>query len=135
MLGFIFENINNKDAEVIIAIIRGNDDNSKLIETMSKIVPDERTNGRIEGFQKRFRSLLETNNLSKKQFKKLIYFVYLVRNNIFHGTKNIIDMSEKDQRKRLDIYSNILNGTNELLFRVLERKTNFNPDKRYTLRM
>jgi len=114
-----------------------------LTEIIDEIVPDKRTEKKIKEFKKRFNQLfpkadqknIKTNDLKIGQLKEFIYFVYLVRNNIFHGTKNIIDMSEKSQRKRLDIYSNILNGTNELLFRVLERETNFHPNKRYTLRI
>lgn len=63
----------------------------------------------------------------------IIRFVYMVRNNIFHGTKNTIEMSEVFQRKRLDIYSNIIIAINELLFKALERKTSFRPHERYSL--
>ena len=57
---------------------------------------------------------------------EILGFIYSVRNNIFHGTKTTIEMSDKNQRKRLDIYSNILIAVNELLF-----KSDFESLKKY----
>jgi len=136
MAVFIFNYINKDDIDRFISILKSDQDNKMLEKLIGHVTPDKRTENKIGEFKKRFSKVITSNNLTIGQLKELIYFVYSVRNNIFHGTKNIIDMSEKkDQRKRLDIYSNILNGTNELLFRVLERKTDFNPDKKYNLRM
>ena len=57
----------------------------------------------------------------------------LVRNNIFHGTKTTIEMSENFQRERLEIYTNILIATNEMLFRVLKKHTGFKLRNSYEL--
>ena len=135
MIDFIFTYIKNEDVVKFINYIRNDHDNQYLSEVIEQIVPDKRTEKKTKQFKKRFNKLFTDNDLTIGQLKELIYFVYLVRNNIFHGTKNIIDMSERQQRERLNIYSDILIGTNELLFRVLERETSFIPDKRYTLRI
>ena len=79
--------------------------------------------------------MIESDNLLIGKLKVMLRFVYLVRNNIFHGTKTTIEMSDKNQRKRLEIYSNILIATNELLFKSLENilKTEF--DGHYKLNL
>ena len=44
-------------------------------------------------------------------------------------------MSDRNQRKRLDIYSNILIATNELLFKVLNRELNISFDNHYRINL
>ena len=91
---------------------------------------------RSHTFIKEFEKLIETENLLKGKIKnEILGFIYSVRNNIFHGTKTTIEMADKDQRKRLDIYSNILIGVNDLLFKSLERVLQTNFDKHYKLNL
>ncbi len=135
MIDFIFSKVDNNDKELFIKIIKGKDAIERTIETISKITPDNRiTESERENFKKEFENLLKSNEIKIGKLKNdIIRFIYIVRNNIFHGTKNTIEMSEVFQRKRLDIYSNIIIAVNELLFKVLEKNTDFRPHDRYSL--
>jgi len=84
--------------------------------------------------RKEFKKLIETETLQKGKLKnEIIGFIYQVRNNIFHGTKTTIEMADRNQRERLEIYSKILIATNELLFRVLSRQLEFSFDNKYRI--
>jgi hypothetical protein len=111
--------------------------NQTLIECISGITPDKKiSESEREKFKKEFIKLIETENLINGKIKnEIVGFIYSVRNNIFHGTKTTIEMSDKNQRKRLDIYSNILIAVNELLFKSLERVLHTNFDRHYKLNL
>jgi len=64
----------------------------------------------------------------KNRFMPLIY---KVRNNIFHGDKDIINMKDPSQRRRLDIYASIIIAINDLLFKTLNKKYNINFHKNF----
>lgn len=56
---------------------------------------------------------------NKKTFdilKECTYFVYLVRNNIFHGSKTLGEVYEPSQKRRLEIYDLFLKGVTSLFF-------------------
>lgn len=48
--------------------------------------------------------------------EQCLYFIYLVRNNIFHGSKKLGDIFESDQKKQIDIYDLFLKGVTSLFF-------------------
>lgn len=48
----------------------------------------------------------------------VLRFVYLVRCNVFHGTKTYVEMCDVGQQRRLLIYAALLIATNCLLFQV-----------------
>tara|TARA_R110002111_G_C5922390_1_gene366022 strand:- start:398 stop:1072 length:675 start_codon:yes stop_codon:yes gene_type:complete len=143
MIDFTFENFKETDSiEFVNTILRPNKrQNPKrkedLIRAMEDITPDSRiSQSEREGFKKEFEKLLNSENVLKGKLKnEILRFIYLVRNNIFHGTKTTIDMADRRQRERLNIYSSILIATNNLLFKSLERKLNFELDKKYTIRL
>lgn len=56
---------------------------------------------------------------NKKTFdilKECTHFVYLVRNNIFHGSKTLGEVYEPSQKRRLEIYDLFLKGVTSLFF-------------------
>lgn len=67
----------------------------------------------------------------KEQRKALSYtillFIYHVRNNIFHGTKTLTQMSQSSQQKRIAFYTAILLAINESFFMVVEELFNWKP--------
>lgn len=80
-----------------------------------------------ENFKRRFIEAVEcllNNRLTGKNFTDaldtVLKFVYKVRCNIFHGTKTVIDMLDKDQQTRLKVYTAILLTFNDMLFEALE---------------
>ena len=143
MIDFIFNNISKEEKiEYVQFIKRPNKrenpkTNEILIKSIEGITPDKKiSENKRENFKKEFRKLIETENCSQDEIKKdILGFIYLVRNNIFHGTKTTIEMSDKNQRERIEIYSNILIGINELLFKSLERVLQINFVKKYNLNL
>ena len=141
MQDFIFKYINDEDKfEFIKFIKRPNktDDiltNERLIYILEGITPDNRiSDPKSDEFKKNFSQMIVENKLQIGKLKNMIHFVYMVRNNIFHGTKDTINMLDKNQRNRLEIYSNILIGLNELLFKSIEKKLNVTLKKKYNLK-
>jgi hypothetical protein len=56
---------------------------------------------------------------SKKIFdilKDCTYYIYLVRNNIFHGSKTLGEVYEPNQKQRLEVYDLFLKGLTSLFF-------------------
>jgi hypothetical protein len=49
------------------------------------------------------------------------YFVYLVRNNIFHGSKSIGEIYETDQRRRIEVYDIFLKCLVSLFFLAVDK--------------
>ena len=141
MIDFIFNHIVEEDKNDFIRFIKKpvKGENpipiEKLIESIEGITPDNRIteSERVE-FKENFNQMISENKLQIGKLKNMARFVYLVRNNIFHGTKTTIEMSNKKQRDRLEIYANILIAINELLFKALEKKLCITFDKEYKLK-
>lgn len=136
MIDFIFNRINKTNKELFFEIILDGDNINNIIQTISKISPDNYIkDSEIRNFKKEFKKLISSKEILIGKLKgDIIRLVYLVRNNIFHGTKNTIEISEKFQRKRLKVYTNILIAVNELLFKVLEQDADFEPLNDYKLK-
>ncbi len=94
-------------------------------EELKHITPDSRTKNYIDGFRLNFSQFYKAEligNRHREALKDILYFVYLVRNNIFHGSKTTIEMMDERQQSRLVIYTAILLAINELLFETATRK-------------
>jgi hypothetical protein len=143
MIDFIFNQTTLEERKEFVHIIKRPNKrenpipNQTIIECINGITPDKKiTEAKRENFKKEFIKLIETGDMNQEKIKDdIVKFIYLVRNNIFHGTKTTIEMTDNNQRKRLEIYSNILIAVNELLFKSLERILNTNFDKKYTLNL
>ncbi len=136
MIEFIFKRVNDVDKDEFVNIILKNNRASEMMQALERITPDSRiSSSEIRNFIKEFRSLIDNRSISKSKLKNdILWFIYLVRNNIFHGTKDTIEMAEIFQRKRLDIYTRILIATNDLLFKALQREGVFVPKSKYYLK-
>lgn len=69
---------------------------------------------------------LSTIPTSKKTFDVLeecTYFIYLVRNNIFHGSKTLGDIFEPNQKRRIEVYDLFLKGITSLFFLASRKGT------------
>jgi|GEM_PF-547544 len=62
----------------------------------------------------------------KDSLSNVLKFVFLVRNNIFHGSKTVIEMMNKNQSARLNIYTHIIIALNDLLFESIETRFKWN---------
>lgn len=143
MIDFIFKHTTSEERIAFVHFIKrpikreGSTSNQTLIYCIDGITSDKKiSETTIENFKREFKYLIEEEKLVNCKIKnEIVGFIYAVRNNIFHGTKTTIEMADKDQRKRLDIYSNILIGINDLLFKSLERVLHTNFDKHYKLNL
>lgn len=141
LVDFLFEHLTAEDEEAFFSILKGRNRhdkphiNDRLIKCMIGITPDRMiSDSDRDKFKKEFKNLIETENLQKSKLKnEIIGFIYQVRNNIFHGTKTTIEMTDRDQRFRLEIYSKILIAINEILFRVLSRLLKISFDNKYRI--
>jgi len=135
MVDFIFSiPLDDSDKELFLKTIKGKYRNREedIIKVIQGITPDNQIKENVrEDFKKEFEKLVKTGEIKQGKIKQeIIPFIYGVRNNIFHGTKTTIDMADLGQRNRLEIYSNFIIAINELLFKVLKKKTGFwFPDK------
>lgn len=100
-------------------------DPEQIIESLDRIIKDDNING---GRKKEFIKAMERMLLPNKEIKdfeqdffKVLRFILNVRNNIFHGTKTVFEMTGDRQRERLKIYTDILLTTNEVLFETVEK--------------
>ncbi len=136
MIDFFFKYFEQSDStDFVRTICRSENQRHKepLLEAIEGITRDDNISEseRID-FKKEFRKLLESEKLIQGKLKNdILRFIYNVRNNIFHGTKTTIEMTNEGQRIRLNIYANILIATNDLLFKALERSLIFRLDKKY----
>lgn len=95
----------------------------------TKVTPDSRiSSAQGESF---FRKILELQSMLEKcrtpdamptssEVFELIdgarYFIYLVRNNIFHGSKSLGETYEPNQRKRIEVYDLFLKALTSMFF-------------------
>lgn len=141
-INFIFEYATEDDFKILSQNIKKMGkgkkplENNELQNLLMEIVLDDRIkNSDKTDFIVKIESLLLGRKLTPSQyFNSIIKFIYYVRNNIFHGSKTTIEMAEKKQRDRLIVYSNILNQTNELFFKIISREVQFlEMNKKYKL--
>lgn len=122
-------------------LTRVNKDANTLILTLNGITSDKTIDNSIkEQFIMAVTSILRegiTHSRFTENLESILCFIYQVRNNVFHGAKNTVDMMEHEQRNRFIIYTSILLTVNELFFEAIEkrcdwkrnaiRKLNLNP--------
>jgi len=138
---FVISRMDDEDNDIFFRTIIGQHYHdyerkvSEILNHIEQITEDNRiTESKREHFKTYFEKMLRDREIKKGHFKNdILYFVVMVRNNIFHGTKDTIQMSEVRQRKRLEIYTNILIAVNEMLFRILAREKVFIPQHIYHL--
>lgn len=103
-----------------------------LSDTWTSITPDSRVSS--EDGRAFFQRIEEIGRLLKagslkpqKDNFRLIencrHFVYMVRNNIFHGAKSLGEISDPGQARRIEVYDLFLRCLNSLCFLALDKPT------------
>ena len=59
---------------------------------------------------------MPTNKRTFQILEQCTHFIYLVRNNIFHGSKTLGEVSEPNQKRRIEVYDLFLKGVTSLFF-------------------
>jgi len=54
---------------------------------------------------------------------KGVYYIYLVRNNIFHGSKTLGEVYERNQKRRIEVYELFLKGVTSLFFLAAKKRS------------
>ena len=68
---------------------------------------------------------LRNKDLNTNNHYRLMSFCNQIRNNIFHGAKTISQMQLKEQRIRLMDYTNMILGTIEILYQIIEKELDY----------
>lgn len=104
------------------------------IDILDRIVIDTRINEDEKNkFIKSIKKIVDEDILSNKIWYDILRFIYLVRNNVFHGSKTITHMGVTSQIERFKIYTAILLATNELLFDAIEENFQWTNNKRINI--
>ncbi|CAM5402646.1 hypothetical protein [Thauera mechernichensis] len=95
----------------------------------TRVTPDSRiSTSQGDGFFRDIRQLqvlleqcktpsdIPTNKKTFEVLKECTYFIYLVRNNIFHGSKTLGEVYERNQKRRIEVYDLFLKGLTSLFF-------------------
>lgn len=96
------------------------------------ITQDPRTCAYRGPFLRAFRRLIEAPEGIQADsmgdtLRDLLLFIYMVRNNTFHGSKTLDELMSSEQTLRLSTYAAILCAIHDLFFRILQRHTNWRP--------
>ena len=128
-LKFIFENISNENRIKFIENIKGQFsldeinsmiDNSNISEVKNEKTSFKRSiNYILKGYQND-----PKNDVFINKIINIIRIIRDVRNNVFHGSKDILQMTESKQQERLLFYSNFINSINKQFFIVITNITN-----------
>ena len=103
-----------------------------LSDTWTDITPDKRISAwKGEQFFRKIKELGElakegeivANKATFKSIETCCNFVYLVRNNIFHGAKSLGEIYEPKQAKRFAVYDLFVRCLNSLFFLAVGKKT------------
>jgi len=65
---------------------------------------------------------MPTNKKTLDLVEKARFFIYQVRNNVFHGSKSLGVTYEKNQKRRIEVYELILKGITSLFFLAMDRQ-------------
>lgn len=85
---------------------------------LDRIKPDDQIGKRlISKFKTPIVRIIDDgdNNVTMDEYESIFKFIYMVRNNVFHGQKTTLEMLDPDQRHRFSIYTKILTSFNYTL--------------------
>lgn len=117
-----FKNLSpSKITEAFLPLARLDD----LSDDWTTVSPDGRIT--VEQGKQFFAKIVQLGELAEKNafaankdtfdlIDNCCYFVYLVRNNIFHGAKSIGEIYESDQARRISVYDMFVRCLNSLFF-------------------
>jgi hypothetical protein len=105
-------------------------------DAWTRVTPDARISvsagEKFFGYIQEFQDLLEqcktpsdmpTGGRVFEILKECTYFIYLVRNNIFHGSKTLGEVYEQNQKRRIEVYDLFLKGITSLFFLAMGKNS------------
>lgn len=118
------EDFSNIFKDKFVEIISAELTRSQIFSIINTIKPDKGYLGRvtktkISNFKKSIESLFD-RKLENDIVQEIIGFVYLIRNNIFHGTKTLEQMGEGEHQAKLLLYSYFIIAVNQMLFSYMD---------------
>lgn len=112
-LSIFYKNFNNQSNDFNLDIIRhiADDNNIKKINESDKNI-SKRTYKQC--FIDAFNNMINNENATKEEILLILLYINQIRNNLFHGSKDIRHAIEGEQNKRLKLYSDIILAVNEV---------------------
>lgn len=128
MLDFCLENIHfcQSYKEKFISIITNELTQKEIYDILNTIHPDSHYLGNIKtgdivNFKEAISSLFDSEkDLSPDVVEEIVSFIYLIRNNIFHGTKTLYEMLMVAHQRKLLLYTYLILAVNQMLFSYLD---------------
>lgn len=108
---------------ILRIIVLYKQDSTKISEVLDSLCTkndssiSEEVTDKFKGVVKK---IVDNKPINNYDVGDLAFFIYKVRCNIFHGAKNLRDMNNIDQKKRLKLYTNILIAINQMIFSYLD---------------
>ena len=103
-----------------LRFITSNCSADEIISRLKEISFRGMPRGLREDFISNCQILLSQGTFNRGLLYDIIFFLYKIRNNVFHGAKSVKDMEDLGQQDRLNIYSSIIIGINQMVFSYLD---------------
>jgi len=112
-----FKILNDKEADKNISVVIGisDDDNIKKVNNSDNIRP-KRTYKKA--FIDSFKNMNNNGEVTKEEVLMMILYLNQIRNNLFHGSKDIEHAVQSTQNSRLELYSEIILAVNDVFIKV-----------------
>lgn len=101
-------------------------DINEMLDVFDKIEPDDdrKIGGSlkdrdIENFHNAFHCCFKEGIINKETLYDIVWLIYKVRCNLFHGVKTLEDLNSLEHQKKLDIYSVFIIAINQMVFSYL----------------
>lgn len=96
-----------------------NDDNIKKVNESDNNIPKRSYK---EAFIDTFNNMINNESLTKQDILLILLYINQIRNNLFHGSKDIHHAIQSSQNNRLKIYSDIVLAVNEVYIEEMENR-------------
>lgn len=128
MISFCFykpETFATEFRDKFIKIITNEFNRDEIFNIINTIRIDQHPLGNINDdtidiFKNNVKRLLVDRIFNFETIKEISNFIYLIRNNIFHGTKTLEDMLQKEHKAKLLLYSYFIIAINQMLFSYID---------------
>ncbi len=109
-----------------IKYVVGNNTIDEILNELQYIEIDKNPNGGIKSKEQIDKFITSCSNclkgikFNKYNISNIIFFIYKIRCNLFHGTKDINKLKDPRQQRRLNIYTSIIIAMNQMAFSYLQ---------------
>ena len=139
LIDFIYEKLPQEDINYLFneyVISKYNDQNNFMNLVNSVNESYNISSSEQKSFKEDLINAYHNKYILKGKLKNSVMrFIIMVRNNVFHGSKDLLKMTEKRQRERLELYAKILNFINICVFEIIDSHTGIFFEKKLRFRL